>query len=103
MPRAGAIVSPYVYAMHMLNERLQILVSSEQRRRLEGEARRRGTSVASLVREAVDARFGAVTADDRAQAVAAIRAMQGRFLPPDELNRLGDAERDEQLLPPTAR
>jgi hypothetical protein len=80
--------------MHMPRERLQILVSSEQRRRLEAEAKRRGSSIASLIREAVDAQFGAVTPADRLQAVADIRAMRGRFLSPDELNRLCNAERD---------
>src|ERR1700736_293743 len=48
------------YAVCMLNERLQILIRPDQRRRLEAEARRRGTSVAALVREAVDSRFGPV-------------------------------------------
>ena len=81
----------------MLRERLQILVSSEQRRRLEAEAKRRGSSVASLIREAVDAQFGVVTPADRLQAVVDIRAMRGRFLPPDELDRLANAERDQQL------
>ena len=86
-----------VYAMHMLNERLQILVSPEQRRRLTTEAKRRGTSVASLVREAVDARFGVVARADRLQALREVRAMRGRFLPPDALNRAGEAQRDQQL------
>ena len=78
----------------MLSERLQILVSREQRRRLEREAKRRGTSVGSLIREAVDARFGAVTTDERLRALDDIRAMHGRFLPPDELNRIAASERD---------
>ena len=85
-----------MYAMRMLRERLQILVSTEQRRRLETEAKRRGTSVASLIREAVDAQFGAVTPADRLQALHAIEEMRGRFLPPDELDRLAEGERDEQ-------
>lgn len=83
--------------MRMLQERLQILVSTEQRRRLEAEAKRRGTSVASLVREAVDVQFGAVTPADRLRALSEIQAMRGRFLPPDELDRLGEAQRDRQL------
>jgi glutamate-1-semialdehyde aminotransferase len=83
--------------MHMLRERLQILVSTEQRRRLEAEAKRRGTSVASLIREAVDVQYGAVTSDDRLQALREIGEMRGRFLAPDELDRLAEAERDDQL------
>jgi hypothetical protein len=81
--------------MHMLNERLQILVTSEQRRRLEGEAKRRGTSVASLIRQAIDTQFAPVTREDRLRALGHIREMEGRFLPPDELDVLTDSERDE--------
>ena len=81
----------------MINERLQILVTSEQRRRLEEEALRRGASVASLIREAIDARFGAVTRADRLRALHEIRALNGRFLPPEELDRLVVEERDRKL------
>ena len=81
----------------MLNERLQILIRPEQRRRLEDEARRRGTSVAALVREAVDARYGPVTQADRLKAVAEIGAMEGRFLSPRELNLLVEKEREEEF------
>lgn len=38
-------------------ERLQVLIESEQRRRLEREAAARGTSVATLVRQAIDLAF----------------------------------------------
>jgi hypothetical protein len=86
-----------VYALHMLKERLQVLVSAEQRRRLESEARRRGTSVGSLIREAVDAHFGSVTREDRLRALDQIKAMHGRYLPPDELNRIVEEEREEQI------
>jgi hypothetical protein len=81
----------------MLNERLQILIRPEQRKRLEEEARRQGTSVAALVREAVDARYGPVTQAERVKAVAGIRAMEGRFLSPGELNRLVEKEREEEF------
>jgi hypothetical protein len=84
--------------MHMLKERLQILVSPDQRRRLEAEAKRRGTSVASLIREAVDARFGAVTQADRLRALEEIRAMKGgRFVAPDALDRISEEELDAML------
>lgn len=87
-----------MYAIRMLKERLQILINPDQRRRLEAEAKRRGASVASLIREAVDAHFGAVTQADRLRALKEIRAMKdGRFLPPDELDRASEGERDEQL------
>lgn len=43
--------------MSMLTERLQVLIGAEQRERLEREATARGTSVATLVREAIDRSF----------------------------------------------
>ena len=45
------------YSMSMLNERLQVLIAREQRERLEREAAIRNTSVATLVREAIDLTF----------------------------------------------
>lgn len=82
----------------MYSERIQILLSPDQRQRLEEEAERRKSSVASLVREAIDARFGVVSREDRVRAVEEIRAMQGgRFLSPEELNRLSAGEREDEL------
>jgi hypothetical protein len=83
----------HVYALHMYSERLQILVTPEQRRRWDLEARRRGTSVAGLIRESVDRELGSPDGVDRGSAVDAIRAMRGRFLSPDELDRLVEEER----------
>jgi len=40
--------------MHMLNRRLQILLDEERYRRVERIARARGTSVATVIREAID-------------------------------------------------
>jgi predicted DNA-binding protein len=78
----------------MLTERLQILVSREQRQRLEEQARLRGTSVAALIREAVDASLGGPSIEDRKRAVEAIGAMRGRYLSPEELEAIVDEERD---------
>jgi hypothetical protein len=75
----------------MYSERLQILVTPQQRRRLQAESRRRGTSVAAIIRDAVDAELGGpVTREDRMRAVEEIRQMGGRakFLTPEELNRI---------------
>jgi hypothetical protein len=69
----------------MFTERLQILVSRDQRRRLEHEARRRGTSLAAVIRDAVDTEFGTTSPDDRRAAVEAIAAMQGVYLAPEAL------------------
>ncbi|HYN31840.1 MAG TPA: hypothetical protein VES40_04385, partial [Ilumatobacteraceae bacterium] len=43
--------------MSVLDERHQVLITREQSERLEHEAARRGTSVATLVREAIDLTF----------------------------------------------
>lgn len=88
--------------MHMLRERLQILVSSDQRRRLEREAQRRGTSVASVIRDAVDAQLGGVTPEDRRAALDRIVAMRGRFASPEDatpegINRIAASEHDELI------
>ena len=79
--------------MCMFSERLQILVSPDQRRRWEAEAKRRGTSLAGLIREAVDHQVEAVDRPDRGRAVDAVRGMGGRFLSLDELDRLVEEER----------
>lgn len=83
--------------MHMFSERLQILVSKEQRRRLEEAARLRKASVASVIRDAVDAELGRGSRQDRLGAVAAIAAMRGApFLSPDELERaIGESHGEE--------
>lgn len=83
--------------MSMFSERLQILVSPEQRRRLEAEAKRRGTSVATLVREAVDDRYGSVTRGERVRALEEIREMRGTFVSPEDLDRISEAQRDMEL------
>lgn len=72
-------------------ERLQILVTPEQRRRLTMLARARGTAVTSLIREAIDDAFP--EASDAATRRAAARTLLDRrvpFLPPDELDRTLD-------------
>jgi hypothetical protein len=82
----------YVYALCMYSERLQILVSPDQRRMLEAEARRRGLSVAALVRDAVEQHLGVVDRASREDAVAAIRALRGRSLTTEEMNRIVEEE-----------
>jgi hypothetical protein len=82
----------------MFNERLQLLISPEQRRRLEAEARRRDASVASVIREAIDLHLGTVDPAARLRALDELRAMQGGpFLSPEELNREVAAEREQQF------
>lgn len=83
----------HVYGMCMYSERLQILVSPEQRRMLEAEARRRGVSVGALIREAVDEHLGIVDRSAREEALERIRGMSGTYAPPDELNRIVEEAR----------
>jgi hypothetical protein len=79
----------------MITERVQVLLTPQQRRRLEDEARRQARSVASLVREAIDARFGTVSRQERLAAVEAIGAMSGgRYLTPEQINRAVEEERE---------
>jgi predicted DNA-binding protein len=88
-----------VYDVCMITERVQILLTPQQRRRLEDEAKRQARSVASLVREAIDARFSPIGRDERMAAVEAIRAMSGGpFLTPEQINRAVEEER-EAILP----
>lgn len=84
----------------MLSERLQLVLSPEQRQLLEREARRRRVSVASLIREAIDARFAAPTREDRLRAVDEIAAMGGEPLPSlAELERIVAEERESAAAP----
>ncbi len=81
--------------MSMLSERLQVLIGAEQRERLEAEAKARGTSVAVLVREAIDLAFPATTRR-RADAAAMILDADPMQVPPvdellDELDELRSA------------
>ena len=87
----------------MYNVRLQLLISPEQRRRLELEAKRRKTSIASVIREAIDARLGTIAPEQRIRAVEEIGRMKGKFLPPRELRRLIDEEREQALPGPLGR
>ena len=73
-------------------ERLQILVTPEQRRRLAAVANERGEPVTSLVREAIDSRFPPVV--DAAERQEAARRLldrpRVRYLPPKELDAVLD-------------
>jgi len=84
--------------MRMYTERLQILISKEQRRRLEREAKRRKSSVASVIREAVEAELGGTSRQDRLNAVAAISRLRGApFLSPEDLEREIESARTDEI------
>lgn len=90
--------------MRMLTKRLQILISVEQQRRLDAAAKRRGTSIGALIREAIDARLGQAPEEQRLRAVAEMRAARGgRFVPPAELERIVEQERDDAFPLPGSR
>ncbi len=74
--------------MATLTRRLQILVEERRFARLEQLARQRNTTVAALVREALDLAFK----DDIADASAAADSFLGR--PPIDLGGWDDAKRD---------
>lgn len=69
--------------MCILTERLQILLDGERRRRLELEADARGTSVAALIREAIDLVYPS-TADERRAAAELILTAEPMELPDGE-------------------
>ena len=78
--------------MSMYTERLQILIDPDRRARLDQIAASRGTSIAVLVREAIDAQFPD-DQQERRRAGEAILALEPIDLPsPEELRReLDDA------------
>jgi hypothetical protein len=89
----------------MLTTRLQILVTPEQKRRLDAEAAARGESVGGLVREAIDERYGRrYTREERIRAAQEIDAMPpAPFASPEELSRMHaqEIEREHPELFPT--
>lgn len=87
----------------MHKERLQILVDREQRRGLNAEAERLGTSVGAVVRQAIDARLGGTDRRRRLEAVEEMsRAASGRAPTLEEIDGILDEER-EANRPPSRR
>jgi hypothetical protein len=79
---------------------MQILVTSDQRRRLERESNERGISMGELIRKAIDAHYPAgPTREERMRAVEELVAMRvpGPAPSPEEINRLVAEEREENL------
>jgi len=66
----------------MLTRRLQILVDDERYERLSRRAAAEGTSIATLVRDAIDARYPAIDSDRNA-AFERIRAAERMPVPLD--------------------
>jgi hypothetical protein len=85
--------------MSMYTERLQVLITPDQRRRLESEARHRGSSVATVVREAIDRTVAGPTREERIQAVERIKAMRGAYLPVEEIEAIINEEREADFPP----
>jgi hypothetical protein len=71
------------------SERLQVLITPDQRRRLDAAARARGQAVTALVRLAIDEVFP--PGPDLAQRRAAARTLTERrveYLPPERIDEL---------------
>jgi hypothetical protein len=90
----------------MLTERLQVLISRQQKRRLESEAQSRGESVGTLVRAAIDTLYGSdTTQDERVAAVERMRMapVASRSFTPEELTRIHERETEAEypeIFPP---
>ena len=84
----------------MYSERLQLLLSPEQRRRLDDEAKRTGASIASLIRDALDERYGRLpTREERMAAVERIRNSKPGprvKLTPEDINRMHEEQLEER-------
>ena len=90
----------------MAMERMQILVTAEQRRRLRTAAAAHGTSITDLVRQAVDAQLSALSParGQKLKAVAELRAMAPvEFVPPPERRDLIDRRFDDEMDPDRLR
>ena len=96
MTATAVVPSAHVYAMHMYNERIQLLASQEQRQRWEREARRRGASLSSVIRDAVDAQLGGTSREDKIAAAESIAAIEGLpAISVEELQRMFTEAHDE--------
>lgn len=72
--------------MSMLDRRLQVLIDDDRWSRLEREAGRRGVSVGTLVREAIDERFPG-DQDRRRAALQAVLDAEPMDVPDPEMLR----------------
>jgi hypothetical protein len=78
--------------MSTLSHRTQLLLDDERHRRLADEARRTGRSIASLVREAIDARYESAQQSAARRKAAAILLEAPR--PSDPESDWAEVERD---------
>lgn len=83
--------------MCMYSERMQILLSSDQRRRIDDEAARTGVSAAAIVRAALDARLGRVDPGQRGRALDELCAMRSEVVGAAELQELIDGRFDHAV------
>ncbi len=82
----------------MYSERMQLLLTPEQRRRVDTEAKRRGSSAAAVIREAIDAQIQPFSREERRAALERLEAIRIPFVPIDQLNAMIDEGRD--VVPP---
>lgn len=81
----------------MFSERLQVLLSRDQRRRLEHGSVRQERSVASLIREAIDVHYGTTSPERRREALERISARTGEAVDPADLRELVDHSHDDEI------
>lgn len=97
---ASLRVEAVVYVLHMLTERLQLLLTREHRARLDAEAKRSGKPIGELVRNAIDAQYGGVRREDRLRAVAEMREAAkgsgGEPPSPERLNQMIEEEHSQR-------
>lgn len=93
MPRRGSTHDRAMARIHMcmFSERMQLLLSPEQRRRLNEEAHDRDVPVAAVVREAIDQHLGTTSPGGRAIAAERIASRHLKFVSPERLNKLLDS------------
>ena len=77
------------YCMRMYTRRLQLLLDEDQHRRLAEEAERRHTSVAAVIRAAIDQALPESKAERRRRAIELILAAEPMPVPddPEDLRR----------------
>ena len=76
----------------MLEKRVQILLDPERYERISLEARRRGTSMGAVIRDAID-RLPAETDEGRQRAIRAILAAEPMEVPQDPRNLRRELDR----------
>jgi hypothetical protein len=82
--------------MHMLNRRFQIMLDDDRYRKLEREAERRGVSIATVIRDAIDRM---PSEERRRAAMAFILAAEPMPLPEDPMDLRRELDEAHDRIP----